>query len=287
MTGFALGGNKARKAEFLLAEALQKDCDVILTAGAIQSNHARVIAAAARRYSRECHLFLGGQKPDEPTANLLLDKLAKAQVHVVASEAESSFMERFAEELRGLGRRPYVIPIGGSNEIGAQGYALGFRELEHQLRALPPKSTTLLFASSSGGTHAGLFVGKTIDKSEVKLLGVRVDKDPGLQEVICTIADKLLMRLRSDEKLQPNDVVLDSDYVGEDYGVPSEQGIGALKKLWQSEGILLDPVYTAKAMACLIDLAREGEWAQDERVAFLHSGGTPSIFNFPTQFSIS
>ena len=130
MTGFALGGNKARKAEFLLADALQKDCDVILTAGAIQSNHARVVAAAARRYSRECHLFLGGQKPDEPTANLLLDQLAKAKVHFVASDAEASSMERFAEELRKLGRRPYVIPIGGSNEIGAQGYALGFRELD-------------------------------------------------------------------------------------------------------------------------------------------------------------
>ena len=126
-----------------------------------------------------------------------------------------------------------------------------------------------------------------MDKSEVKLLGVRVDKDPGLQEVVCTIADKLLMRLGSDEKLQPKDVVLDSDYVGEDYGVPSEQGVDALKKLWRSEGILLDPVYTAKAMACLIDLAREGEWTRDERVVFLHSGGTPSIFNYPTQFSIS
>lgn len=156
LTGFAMGGNKARKAEFLLADALQKRCDVILTAGAMQSNHARVIATASRKLSLECHLFLAGQKPDPPTANVLLDLLADARIHVSESKEDRvPAMEAFAKELRKDGRTPYIIPVGGSNEVGAQGYVWGFEELDRQLRNLPSKPIVLVFCSSSGGTHAG------------------------------------------------------------------------------------------------------------------------------------
>jgi D-cysteine desulfhydrase len=286
LNGFAMGGNKARKAEFLLADALQKKCDVVLTAGAMQSNHVRVIAAASKRFSLECHLFLSGSKPDQPTANLLLDLLADAQIHTVPSEERPSAMEVFAEQLQKKGRRPYIIPIGGSNEIGGQGYVLGIEELERQLQALPSKPTTLVFASASGGTHAGILAGLALIQSKVKHLGILVDRDPNLGESVCTVANALAKRLGLVKEFQRRDVSLNSDYLGEDYGIPSKEGMQALKELWQREGILLEPVYTAKAMAGLIGLVQKGEWS-GERVVFLHSGGIPSVFSFPPAIQLS
>ena len=273
-----MGGNKARKAEFLLADALKKRCDVVLTVGAMQSNHARVIATASSKLALECHLFLAGKKPDPPTANVLLDLLADARIHVSRSEEERvPAMEAFAEELRRAGRTPYVIPVGGSNEVGAQGSACGFEELEGQLRSLPPKPTVLVFCSSSGGTHAGILVGKATSRSQVKVIGVRNDVDPNLEASICTAANTLAKRLELDRDFHSEDVHLNASYLGEGYGVPTEESREALRELWQREGILLDPVYTAKAMAALIDLARKGEWA-DQRIVFLHTGGTPLAF---------
>ena len=282
LTGFAMGGSKARRAEFLLADALRNECDEVLTEGPIQSNHARVIASGARRFSKGCHLFLSGQKPNRSTANLLLDELADAQIHFVQYEERFVMMEAFAEELRRKGRRPYVIPVGGSNEIGAQGDVVGFAELERQLQTLAPKPTVLVFASSSGGTHAGLLVGKELVGSQVNVLGIRVSRDPNLQQIISDKAASFAKRLGLQKKFQIADIVENEDYVGEDYGIPSKEGASAVKGLWQSEGILLEPVYTAKAMAGLIDLARSGEWI-DERVVFLHTGGTPSFFDLPSQ----
>lgn len=274
-----MGGNKARKAEFLLADTLQKGCDVILTAGAMQSNHARIIATASRKLSLECHLYLAGQKPDPPTANVLLDLLAEAHIHIVASQEERMpAMEAFAKELREGGRTPYVIPVGGSNEVGAQGYVSGYAELETQLRDLPSKPTVLVFCSSSGGTHAGILVGKALSRSQVKILGIRNDDDPSLEESICSVANALSKRLGLEREFHREEVDLNSDYVGKGYAVPSKEGGEALRELWQLEGILLDPVYTAKAMAALIDLAGKGEWTK-ERIVFIHTGGTPSVFD--------
>jgi D-cysteine desulfhydrase len=189
-------------------------------------------------------------------------------------------MEAFALQLRKEGRNPYVIPVGGSNEVGSQGYVSGFAELEKQLRDLPPKPTVLVFCSSSGGTHAGNLVGKAITDSKVEILGIRNDDNPRFEESICSVANALSKNIGLDREFQREEVHLNSDYVGEGYGVPSKEGIGALKQLWQCEGILLDPVYTAKAMAGLIDLARQGKWV-DDRIVFLHTGGTPSVFASP------
>ena len=282
LTGFAMGGNKARKAEFLLADALQKRCDVILTAGAMQSNHARVIAAASRKLSLECHLFLAGEKPDPPTANVLLDLLADARIHQVQSNEDCVHaMDAFAEELREDGRAPYVIPVGGSNEVGAQGYVWGFEELDGQLRNLPSKPTVLVFCSSSGGTHAGILVGKAMSRSQTRILGIRNDDNQNFEGSICSVANALAKRLGLDTEFHREDVRLNSNYVGEGYGVPSEQSTKALRELWQLEGILLDPVYTAKAMAALIDVALNGEWT-NERIVFIHTGGVPSVFGSPS-----
>jgi D-cysteine desulfhydrase family pyridoxal phosphate-dependent enzyme len=282
LTGFALGGTKARKAEFLMADALEKRCDVILTEGPIQSNHTRVIAAAAQRYSKECHLFLSGQKPERPTANLMLDLLADAKIHVVTYEARSAAMEAFAQEIRKLGRRPYVIPVGGGNEIGAQGDVLCFDELETQLQDLEQKPTVLVLATSNGGTHAGILVGKALTGSTVNVLGVGVgSRDAHVEDSICALANAVAKALNLSRQFKREDVNLNSDYVGEGYDIPTDESIRALKELWKRDGVLLDPTYTAKAMAGLIDLARKGEWT-NERVVFLHTGGTPSVFSSTT-----
>lgn len=280
LTGFAMGGSKARRAEFLFADALRNECDVVLTEGPIQSNHARVIASGAQRFSMDCHLFLSGRKPERSTANLLLDELADAQIHFVQYEERFARMAMFAKQLREKGRIPFVIPVGGATEIGALGDVLMFEELEKQLQDLPPKRTVLVFASSSGGTHVGLLVGKEFANSQVNVLGIRVSRDPNLPQLICAKATSLAKHLGLQKTFLQTDVLENANYVGEDYGIPSMEGTSALKQLWQSEGILLESVYTAKAMAGLVDLARRGEWT-DVRVVFLHTGGTPSVFDLP------
>lgn len=281
LTGFAMGGNKVRKAEFLLADALDCGAEVVLTAGAVQSNHARVIATIARSLNLECHLFLYGQASDPPVGNLLLDHLAEAKMHFFASpEERDAAMAAFAEQLRREGRQPYVIPVGGSNAIGAQGYLLAMVELQAQLERFPRKRTWLVFATSSGGTYAGLIAGKKLIRSPLQLLGIRVDHDPNLEERICQVAEELLLEVGGIKKrFKPQEVLLNDEFVGEAYGVPSEAGMEALKLLWQWEGILLDPVYTAKAMAGLIGLVRRGDLKSD-RLIFLHTGGAPSVFKW-------
>jgi L-cysteate sulfo-lyase len=278
LTGYAMGGNKVRKAEFLLADALAQESDVVLTAGAVQSNHARVIASVARRFGMECCLYLSGQAPDSPTGNLLLDRLAGARIQFVPTSAErNAVMEKDAERLRQAGRRPYVIPIGGSNAIGSIGYAAFFEELVEQLEALPPKPTILLFPTSSGGTYAGILVGKALMRSSVELLGVRVDLDPNPEQVICEVANALAERLGILGRFTPADVPMNAEFVGGGYGLPTDAAQEAMRLLWQEEGVLLDPVYTGKAMSGLLALARQGALS-DRRVIFLHTGGAPGVF---------
>ena len=279
LTGFVMGGNKTRKAEFLLADALHEEADVLLTVGAMQSNHAVAIAAASRRLGKECHLFLSGDVPDFPTANVLLDRLSGANLHFVPRSGDrQQAMEEFAAKLRSEGRRTYAIPLGGSNEVGSQGYVCAFLELLDQLRSLPPKPTKIVFASSSGGTYAGLLVGKMLaEDPNVDLLGIRVDHDPGPEKVICDVANALARRVGLKYEFQPEEAALNPDYVGPGYGVPTEQGMSALRRIWQTESILLDPVYTAKAMAGLIDLASRKALG-DARLVFLHTGGSTVVF---------
>lgn len=280
LTGFAMGGNKVRKAEYLLADAEAQGADIILTAGAVQSNHARVIAAAARSRGMNCLLFLSGQRPERLAGNLILDHLADARIEYVANPAERpAAMQAMADRLRVERRVPYVIPIGGSNAVGALGYVSGYRELAEQVRELPPCPTCLVFASSSGGTYAGLLAGTALAETAIELLGIRVDDDPDPELAICAVANEITAGLWLDREFDATDVHLDASFVGEGYGLPTEAGREAQKLLWQREGILLDLVYTAKAMAGLITLARSGAFA-GRRVVFLHTGGTPGVFSY-------
>jgi L-cysteate sulfo-lyase len=278
LTGFAEGGNKVRKAEYLLADALDTRSDVVITAGAAQSNHARVIAAAASRAGLECRLVLSGPDSEASSGNLLLDRLSGAKLHFVENGAERApEMERIADSLRAEGRTPYVIPIGGSNVTGAMGYVEGFRELDAQIRGLPPMSTSIWFATSSGGTFGGLLAGRAEAASETGLVGVRVDLDPEGDRDTLAVANGLAERLDIAWRFSPQHLVARAQHVGDGYGIPTEEGVKAMRALWRTEGVLLDPVYTAKAMAGLIAAARAGELA-GRRTIFLHTGGGPSVY---------
>ena len=279
LTGFAMGGNKVRKAEYLLFDALRCGANVLITAGAVQSNHARVIAAAAKMCGFECHLVLTGDEPKSPNGNLLLDLLSEAIVHFVPKGTDRSVeMEDLAAELRSKGRFPYVIPIGGSNALGAQGYIEFMRELHGQLKPNQTSKTRLVFATSSGGTYGGVLAGKMAHRMELELLGVRVDDDPSAEEEIRRIAKEALELAGMGEKFDPYmPILLDCDHVGEGYGIPTEAGLEAVRLVWQTEGILLDPVYTGKAMSAVISRAKQGDF-QKETLIFLHTGGAPSVF---------
>jgi L-cysteate sulfo-lyase len=280
LTGFAMGGNKVRETEYLIADALQQKADVVLTAGTYQSNHVRVIAAASQRVGLECHVFLSGSEPRPPTGNFLLDKLLDVKIHHTASREERHpAMESFSKQLEEEGRRPYLIPLGGANAIGASGYVSAFKEMNNQIRQLSRKPAVLVFASSTGTTHAGLLVGRLQAKAKVQILGIRTDLDPDPQEVVCRIANGLAELLGLKGRIKIDDVELNGHYVGEDFGVQTRDGTEALRLLWRLEGILLEPVYTAKTMAGLIDLAGTGIWKK-QRVVFLHTGGTPATFSF-------
>jgi L-cysteate sulfo-lyase len=277
LTGFAGGGNKVRKAEFLLGDAQQKGADMILTVGPTQSNHCRIIAAGARMLGKECHVFLTGPKPDSASANLLLAMLSEARIHWAATpDSREPEMMKFADEARKQGRVPYAIGVGGSNPTGAWGYVEGFLELDKQLRALSLKRTTLVFASSSAGTHAGLLAGKVITSSKINLLGIRVDSDPGLEKAICSVANGCLKMQGIERTVSEDEVHLNNEQIGDGYGIPTAQSREAFKRLWRSECILLDLVYTAKAMAGLIELGKSGAFS-NERVIFLHSGGVAAF----------
>jgi D-cysteine desulfhydrase family pyridoxal phosphate-dependent enzyme len=282
LTGFSEGGNKVRKAQHLLTDALYQGADTIITAGAVQSNHSRVIATAASAVGFDCHLVLSGAEPERSIGNLLLDRLAGATLHFVSSGlVRAARMGEVAAELRSRGKKPYIVPIGGSNVIGARGYVEAFREIDSQLGPLPSAPSRLYFATSSGGTYGGLLAGRAACGSSVKLEAVRVDDDLYPEDNVLTVANALAEEMSLEQRFTDSDAPFNNGHVGEGYGVPSPEGIEALKLLWRLEGILLDPVYTAKAMAALISDVRAGK-LQGESAIFLHTGGQPSVYAAPT-----
>lgn len=277
LTGFALGGNKVRKAEYLLGDALARNAQVLITAGAVQSNHARVMAAAAASAGLECHLLLSGAAPKEMRGNMALNHLAGAVIHYVkAPQMRAEAMRALAQSMERQRKAAYVVPIGGSNEIGARGYVRCYEEILSQLRE-NKKPVRIVFASSSGGTYAGLLAGRAIVGGSLRLLGIRVDDDPKPEQPICEVANALTRDLPARTIFEPGDINLEEGYVGEGYARPTAEGTACMELLWRREGILLEPVYTAKAMAGLVDLAAKGLF-RGERVIFLHTGGAPAFF---------
>ena len=283
MTGLALGGNKTRKLEFLVADALNMHADTLLTAGAAQSNHCRQTAAAAAKAGLRCDLLLGGTAPAAPAGNLLLDALLGARIHWAGGDRKGETLGEIARELSGEGLRPCVIPYGGSSPLGAAGYVTAMEEAGRQISAEGRRVDAMVFASSSGGTHAGLIVGGLLAGYAGKLIGICVEKgdgaQAGIESGIAAIARGCAELLgAADLMTGPPHVNLDRRFAGEGYGIVGRREREAITLLARLEGVLLDPVYTAKAMGGLIDMISGGEFTKDETVLFWHTGGTPALF---------
>jgi D-cysteine desulfhydrase family pyridoxal phosphate-dependent enzyme len=292
LTGLALGGNKARKLEFLVADALGQSADTLVTSGAVQSNHARMTAAAACAAGLECALVLSAREAHPAVqGNLLLDRLFGASIHFIAAsddphlavaEDEAAQVAEVAAQLSARGRRPYVIPIGGSSPIGALGYVAGTLELVTQLSAAGIRADRLYYASGSRGTQAGLELGSRLCDASYRLRGIAVSAgEPEKRARAARLINDAAGLLDAGVRVGADQLETDQRHIGDGYGIPTPGCLEAIALVARSEGILLDPVYTGKAMAALIDDVRQGAIGPTETVVFLHTGGVPALFANP------
>lgn len=287
LTGLGLGGNKARKLEFLLGDAVAAGATALITTGAVQSNHARMTAAAAAMCGLESHLVLTASTVD-PTdeGNLLLDRLFGAHVYFVpavdpmlAVGHDETVVAEVAATIRARAGRPYVIPVGGSSAIGALGYVAGTLELAGQLDALDARPSRLYFASGSRGTQAGLTLGAHLVHTTYRLHGVAVSAgEPEKIERARRVAREGAALLGADDTVGAVEYFTDQQHIGEGYGLPTPEALDALVLVARSEALVLDPTYTAKAMAALIADVRAGVLGGEDTVVFLHTGGSPAGF---------
>lgn len=280
-TGLAGGGNKTRKLEFLLGDALRLGCDTLLTTGAVQSNHCRQTAAAAAAAGLACHLVLAGEQPDRSDGNLLLDRLLGATLHWTDRASRFARLAELADQLRAEGRAPYPITYGGSDPVGASGYALALEELRAQADAAGLRLDAIVFASSSGGTHAGLVAGAWALGWDVQLIGISIDEDEAsLRTNVATLATRTAAHLGRPHPFAADEVTANARYLGRGYGIVGPLEREAITLLARAEGILLDPVYTGRAFGALVDLIGRGVFAPDQNVLFWHTGGTAALFAY-------
>lgn len=290
-TGLSTGGNKTRKLEFLMAEAVAEGADTVMTQGATQSNHARQTAAAAAKLGLACHILLEdrtGKTTFEYTenGNVLLDRLHGATIERCAANPDmNGEMEKVANRLRSEGRKVYTIPGGGSNPTGALGYVNAAIELVYQANASGLKIDHVVHATGSAGTQAGLVVGLTGINSGIPVLGVGVRAPKEKQEEnVFNLAARTADKLGISGAIKREDVVANCDYIGQGYGFPAADTIEAIRTLARTDGILLDPVYSGKGMAGLIDLAKKGFFKKGETVVFVHTGGSTGLFGYANDF---
>jgi D-cysteine desulfhydrase family pyridoxal phosphate-dependent enzyme len=290
--GPGLGGNKTRKLEYLLAEAVQHGVRKVATFGGLQSNHARITAAAARRLGLEPHVFYFEARPRQFTGNLVLNQLMDAHLYFIPQGAGSdgtltlettNRLVRFLAWLRL--RRHYFIPVGGYSWRGCLGYVRAAVELDAQARVLGIEKAHLVLAAGTGGTLAGLLAGLTLMDSSFSLLGIDVGKLwKGFPTSLARLTGEICRRLGAKRVFKPGEIpLLEAVYADPKYGVPSPGGQDAIRQLARMEGILLDPVYTGKAFAGMLDLIDKRELGANEPVIFLHTGGLPALFAFEGQ----
>jgi L-cysteate sulfo-lyase len=275
-TGLAFGGNKTRKLEFLVAEARDQGAHTLISGGALQSNHCRQTAAAAARFGFKCILVLTGDKPRQPSANLLLDELFGAEiVHVAERNDRDRILQETFDCAAKQGMKPYLVPYGGSNPTGALGYVFAMKEVMAQNL----QADWIVFATSSGGTHAGMLLGQRVFGYQGKLLGISVDEsEEWLKQHVSELASLASEKLGKRIEFTPGEVLANANYCSAGYGVLTEQEREAIRLFATCEGLLLDPVYTGRAAAGMIDLIRKGVFKKDESVLFLHTGGQPTLF---------
>lgn len=275
-TGLAFGGNKTRKLEFLVAEARDQGADMLISAGAVQSNHCRQTAAAAARFGFKCILVLTGQKPEQASANFLLDGLFGAQIVTVEDRKDRDriLTETFDKAVAD-GNKPYLVPYGGSSPTGALGYAFAMEEFMKQ----GVNVDWMVFGTSSGGTHAGLVLGQRMFGFKGKVLGISIDEsEDWLKEHVSKLASDASEKLGKRIEFTEADVLANADYCRAGYGVLTEAEREAVRLFARNEGLLLDPVYTGRAAAGLVDLIRKGFFKKNETVLFWHTGGQPALF---------
>jgi D-cysteine desulfhydrase/L-cysteate sulfo-lyase len=284
-TGLAGGGNKTRKLEYLLADAKNNDADTLITIGGIQSNHARQTAAAAAKFGFDCHLVLedviGTPKKDYyHNGNVLLDQICGAVIHQIDDDKDCVvFAEQLKSQLISEGKKPYLIPVGGSNEIGSLGYIRCAKEIATQINKQEFAFDHIILATGSAGTQAGLLAGLITENIDIPVLGICVSRETQAQnEIVQDLLEKTLSHIGLPIKLAQDSVFTDGSYYGEGYGITTQATIDAVRQCAQLEGLLLDPVYTGKGMAGLIDLAKQGRLGKN--ILFLHTGGSQGLFAY-------
>ncbi len=292
-TGLSTGGNKTRKLEYLMADARERGADTVVTQGATQSNHARQTAAACAKLGFACRILLEDRTGYTDPAyahsgNVLLDKLHGAAIERRPGGADmAAEMEAVAERLRGEGRRPYVIPGGGSNPVGALGYVTAALELVNQAAETGLRIDHVVHATGSAGTQAGLVTGLVALNSGIPVLGIGVRVPREKQEAnVLALAQRTAEHLGLPGIVRAEHVAANCDYVGQGYGIPTQGMVDAVRLLAETEGILLDPVYSGKGMAGLIDLVRKGFFPEGANVVFLHTGGQVGLFGYPDAFGL-
>lgn len=286
-TGLASGGNKTRKLEFLMADALAQNADTIITQGAVQSNHARQTAAAAARLGLDCELLFENRirEPNHiylNSGNVFLDRLFGAGIHHHPGGTDmNAAMEELAADLREQGRKPYVIPGGGSNRIGALGYVDCAMELLQQANQQQLKVDCVLHATGSAGTQAGLVAGLRATHANIPVLGIGVNAAREAQEEkVYQLAVETAEHIGAGGCVRREDVVANCDYIGPGYGIPTPGMRAALLLLARLEGLLFDPVYSGKGLAGMIDLVEKGEFRAGQNIVFIHTGGSAGLFGY-------
>jgi len=292
-TGLATGGNKTRKLEFSMAEALTQGADTIITVGAVQSNHVRQTAAAACKLGLRCEVLLE-HRVTEPTdayansGNVLLDRIFGANLREYPGGTDfGAAMAEVAAEIEASGGKPYLIPGGASNKVGALGYVNCALELVEQADTIDLSIDHLVTATGSAGTQAGLVVGLKAMRPEIPLLGIGVNVPKETQEErVYNLACETAEYIGKPGIVAREDVIANCDYVGEGYGIPTAGMNEAVLLLARLEGLLFDPVYSGKALAGMIDLVRKGEFAHAENIVFLHTGGAAALFAYVDQLEL-
>ena len=275
-TGLAFGGNKTRKLEFLIAEAQARGAKTIISAGAAQSNHCRQTAAAAAKFGFDCILVLNGQATAQPSGNLLIDELLGAEIRMIPDRSmrDGALSETF-DECAAKGKRPYLVPYGGSSATGALAYAFAIEEILKQ----NVRPDWIVFATSSGGTQAGLVLGQRVFGYPGKILGISVDEsEDWLTNRVSELASEASEKLAKPVRFSPADINVNASYCEAGYGVVTEREREAIQLFARHEGLLLDPVYTGRAAAGLVDLTRKDFFKSSDTVLFLHTGGQPALF---------
>jgi D-cysteine desulfhydrase len=278
--GSLVWGNKVRKLEYCYAEAQRLGANTIITCGGIQSNHARITAQTARRFGFEVILVLNGVIPAKPTANLLINSKMGVKIYYVSTRQERSVkMQVVREELEKSGEKVYAIPLGASDEIGSLGFVKAMEEFHNQEKAMDLRFDYIFHSSSSGGTQAGLEVGKRLFGVNAQIIGVSADNSVAeIRSEIMAAAGPIQSRLKMVNLINPDEIRVETGFIGPGYGIPSDESLEAEKIFAETEGILLDQTYTAKAAAALIAYARKGFFKENDRVLFWHTGGLINLF---------